>query len=367
MRIFTEGEGFRRRRFLEVESERVSWLHLLDHRVRIGPAAVRAGCIAGVGTHHRHRRKGYSRLLMEDTTRSMLDEGFDVALLFGIEHFYHKFGYASCMPDVTATVPTRELERAIAPGRTGQPRFSARPSTDGDLGPIVDLYNENNSRRPLSVVRTQECFAGFDQGSGFHREPEVIVLEDASGAFAGYAVCDALPARTTVAEVEVKDPAALGAVLAEVLRTAVERRDGEVTFRLPADHLMVHVLRRIGCVVKVEHRNTGGAMGRIINQDSLLGKLVEAYSGERGAGASGLLEIEVRTELGVTEVAVPAARSGRGTLVIPHAALFQAVTGFRKAREVAISPGVEIAGEGGALLEFLEPEQEPHMYGPDHF
>ena len=57
------------------------------------------GGIAGVDTNEEHRNKGYSRRVMEDCTAFMTENGFDVAMLFGIPNFYPKFGYATVIPE----------------------------------------------------------------------------------------------------------------------------------------------------------------------------------------------------------------------------------------------------------------------------
>ena len=73
------------------------WLH--EYQMRFGTAQLKMGGIAGVGTNEGYRNRGYSRRVMEDSTTFMTENGFDVAMLFGIPNFYPKFGYATVLPE----------------------------------------------------------------------------------------------------------------------------------------------------------------------------------------------------------------------------------------------------------------------------
>lgn len=363
MKIRDETIGTRIRRVLEIDGERISWLSIHPRDVRIGPAVVKSAGIAGVGTHWHHRMKGHARAMMEDTVEFLKAEGCLVVILHGIRRFYHKFGFAPCMTQVTATVKTRDAESHLAP----DPRFSLRPFDETDLPGVLDLYNTNNARRTLTVVRTPERFTQYRHASTFHRTPEIYVVEDAGGTFAGYALTDAFPDPTTLSEAETTDPAALSSVLAKLVEVAIERRDGEITIKLPSRHPLMAMLRPVGCRIEKTYKNDAGPMGRIINQDALLEKLSRAYAAEPpGAAGAPVLRVTVETDLASTTVPVPAESSGGASLKIPSTTLFQTIAGFRRPEEVLLSPGVEARDGGEALLDFLHPGHEPYMYGPDH-
>lgn len=363
MNITTEGTGFHRRRFAESDGEKVSSLHVFDLEMRLGPAVVRTGGIGGVETPWRHRRKGYARALMEDTTGFLKEEGFDAALLFGIERFYHKFGYAPCMAEVLGEVRTRDAEEAVE----GKERLSARDMRETDLPAIIDLYNAANADRPLSIVRRPSRFTRFRQGSSWRTEAAVKVLEGHNGRFAGYFVCDAYPEATTICDAQTREPAVMWSVLAEAAQIAVERRDGTIAFALPSDHPLMSLCRQVGCTVELRYRSTGGAMGRIVNQETFLSKLVEAANERTAAPFDGRLSVTAETELGATTVSIPAAADASGIVRCSHMVLFQVLTGFRDPGEVLISPGTEMDEGALAFLEALKPVRGPYVYGPDHF
>jgi len=368
MRMITEDVHRRRAhlRALEINGERVSHLMVFDYDMRIGPAVVKMGGIGGVATRHEHRMKGYSRKVMLDTVRWMRDNGYDATVLYGIEHFYHKFGYCPCMPEVTATVRTRDAEEFLRrPVGFRVRAFDAKK----DLGALLRLYNRANASRPLSIVRHKGRFQAFRHGSHFRATGEAFVLESSGGRFAGYCIYDASPAPTTACEVETASPEGLAAVLDELVRIAIERRDGEIAVRLPSDHPFVMMLRRLGCKVEIIYRTTGGPMGRIVNQDAFLGKIARAYAAKKGFEPRQLaFPVDVKTELGVTRVKVPGPRRAkRSSVALPAMTLFQMLTGFLTTEEVLTNRDVKVSGGGEALFEFLKPAQEPHMYSVDHF
>lgn len=348
-------------RALEINGESVSHLGIFTLTMRIGPAQFKMGGIGGVATNWKHRRKGYSRYVMEDSIRWMKDEGYEVTMLHGIDNFYHKFGYANCMPEVVAKVRTRDAE-AVCKRKS---RLSVRPGKDSDWPRAFRLYNRSNAARSLAIVREKGPFRGLRHGSGFHRHGEWFVFEKPSGGFAGYAVLDAMPEPVRTCEVEVVDPSLYPDVLAHLVRTAIKRRDGEIAVHLPQDHPFVSYLRRFGVILTVTHRTTGAIMGRFANQDKVLGKLAAAYSRLRGNGGRRGC-VTVKTDLGTTEVVCPGAPSG-ARITIPAMTLFQVVTGFRAVSEVMLSDAVKTTRGGEKVLEFLSPELQPHMYSVDYF
>jgi len=359
LKIVSEDKGRRHFRALEVNGERVSHLGIYDHVMRIGPARVKMGGIGGVHTQWQHRKKGYARIVMEDSLRWMKREGYDVTILSGIEHFYDKFGFANCMPQVMSEVRTRDAEAILKeklPYRT-------RRLEEADWPEMLRLYNRQNALRPLSLMRSIRTFGGIRHGSGFKRAGEAFVVLTRGGKFAGYAILDAFPEKTTACEIEVVEPDAMRAVFAQLTRIAIKRRDGEIAVQLPSDHPFTAYLTRFGSKTTSLYRNTGGMMGRIINQEALLSKLAAAYVARRGGVRSGT--VTVKTEQGLTKVKIPSAR--RCGVSMPATTLFQVLVGFRTVEEALFSPGVKLSPGGEKALRFLASDLEPCMYSVDHF
>ncbi len=363
MKIVAERKGNIHWRALEIDSHRVSHLAIYDHVMRIGPARFKMGGIAGVSTNYQHRNKGYSRIVMEDSVKWMYDNGYVVSTLHGIEYFYEKFDFANCMAQAVAKVRTRDAEVVL---KEKHP-FTIRAAKDSDFAKVLRLYNTANALRPLTIARKTGSWRGIRHGSAF-KHPGSCHIVELRGKFAGYFVCDDLPEMTTACEVEVTDDRAAVAVLAYLVREAIARRDGYVSVQLPPDHAFLATLRRFGCEVTITYKNTGGIMGRIINQDALLATLATEYAKLRKTNLKNSAAVTVVTELGKTRVACPGAtRNSHGRLSIPATTLFQVLVGFRTAAEALVSPGVKASSGGEKILAFLRPQQAPYMYSVDYF
>ncbi len=362
MQTTTEGRGFHRRRYLEAAGERVSSLHLFDHRAYLGRTVVRVAGVGGVTTEHAHRNKGYARSLMDDTHAMLFEEGYDVAVLFGIPGFYEKFGYATCVGEVKTTVATRDIEAA---GRGGA--FRARPFAPEDFPAVQELFTQKNAGRGMCLLRPHGWSGRWRHGSAFRTDALVTVLEGPGGEFAGYAVCDALPEPLVVAEAEVRAAEARAALMKVLAQKAIERREGQVAFQLPADHELVDALRPLGCNIERAYPTSGGVMARIINQDALLARVVSGTSEAAADGTRDALAADISTELTCSSL-MPHARTGnKAEIAMPASVLLQLLTGFRTPGEIAAARDVSIEGPGLDVLKALAPCREPQMYGPDRF
>lgn len=372
MNIATQIDGWIHNRELLVDGKKVSWLRVQDYTMRIGSARVRMGGIADVGTDSNERMKGYSRRLMEDSVTYMTDQNFDVTMLFGIRNYYHKFGYAVCVPSVRHTMSTRDAEAA----GNSEGAFRIRDYAEDDLESLLDLYDDSNSRRTCTLIRPREYYKGIRKGSNWGRRATTIVVENTAGQFAGYAAYDQSEDDVTVTEVEAWDPAAFPTLLHQFAKMAIDRRCGELTFLLPQDHLFAEYLRRSECRTTMEHPKCGGGMMRILNQDSLFQKL----QGELGRRVSASearntnLRLGLRTDLGDTLLdiqdgqveAIPGETSDV-RLELPQSKLMQLVLGYRSARSLMSESDVNTRGDVLPIIEALFPVDHPYVWKADYF
>ena len=61
--------------------------------VRWEDAVLKIGGVGGVSTHPESRGKGYARLLLEDVIGVLMDEEYDISILWGVKDLYRKFGW----------------------------------------------------------------------------------------------------------------------------------------------------------------------------------------------------------------------------------------------------------------------------------
>lgn len=372
MKIETRVEGWRHQRDLLVDGKRVSWLRVQDYQMRIGSALVSMGGIAAVGTDAGERMKGYSRALMADSVTYMTDEGFHVSLLFGIRNYYHRFGYAVCMPFVKHNITTRDAEGA----GHNDAGFRIREYRDEDAESLLALYESSNRERTCTFVRPKELFEGITKGSTWGRRASTIVVEDATGKFTGYAAFDQADEEVVVTEANAWNPAAFPALLQHFAQMAIDKRCGELTLLLPHDHLFTELLRRSECRTLVDYPKCSGGMMRIINQDNLFLNLQEEM--KRRLSESSLRDTKVRiglrTELGDTlldisegQVTVVPGETCESRLEMPQCKLSQLVAGYRSIGSLSAEGDVILNGDVLEIIETLFPTGYPYVWVGDYF
>ena len=93
-----------------LEGTSVSRLWIVDRDMRIGAAVLKTAEIAGVVTDREHRKRGLALRVLKRSIQLMQDEQYDASLLYGIQDFYHRVGFATCFADHSFSVDTRYAE-----------------------------------------------------------------------------------------------------------------------------------------------------------------------------------------------------------------------------------------------------------------
>ncbi|MEW6752743.1 MAG: GNAT family N-acetyltransferase [Candidatus Latescibacterota bacterium] len=157
---------------------------VVDVEMRVGRAVLRVGGIGAVGTLPQWRGRGLARRVMECAVELMQREWYDVSLLHGIQDFYHRFGYVTCMPEHEFSVDVRDAERA--------PRGSARVRRmrPADRQAVLAIYARDNALRTGSAVRPAQGWSGFPRGTWWTYRALPYVVLDGRGAVQGYVVCN---------------------------------------------------------------------------------------------------------------------------------------------------------------------------------
>jgi len=372
IRITTNLEGRSYRRDLWIGEEIASWFWVIDYQMKIGAACVRMAGIGGVQTKPEYRMRGLMRALMQDTLDYVVQEGYDVSLLFGIEDFYTKFDYAPCFARHRIAVATRDAEDARGRARD----VTVRPIGEGDWDNVLALYHESNRARTCSLLRPKEFCRQFRVGSWWRRKASGFLMEDADGRFAGYAAFDEFPTETSIIEAETVAPELFPTLLYEFAKQAIEKRCERIVVHMPPDHPFAEFLRRFGCEVTGEFPRSGAAMLRIINQDTTLDKLAGEF--ERRIAASKLEgysgAVDIRTELGSTTLVFDggalALRHGATSerfLELPQAKLCQLLAGYRPVRDMLNDDEVKTGGDILPVLEALFPQGYAWTWATDYF
>ena len=169
---------------VEVDGELVSWMQTftVGHRLR-GVTLDSAG-VVGVHTDDAHQRRGHMRFLLETVIERAEARGVPLSTLYGVPDLYHRWAYATVMPEFTFTIATRRAEAAPRSHQVREGKPEDRPA-------IARLYNRETARFSGMRVREPERWLGPRQGIWFGRlDAWVRVAVDDRGRIVGYCIGD---------------------------------------------------------------------------------------------------------------------------------------------------------------------------------
>jgi hypothetical protein len=363
VRVTPEGKDFHHE--LLCGEEAVSGLWIVNLVMRIGIAEVRMGGIAGVGTPEKHRNKGYSRRCLENSNVWMAEEGFDCATLFGINDYYHKFGYAPCLVGHEWKVPTRDAERA-------ELRLNFRPMEESDLSAVHDLYAQTNAIRTGSIARKDRT-QWPNKGSWYDTPAEVFVFTANAGEIVAYATRDKANDRARILEVGATEPRHYPDIVRWAADYAVACRCENVSFLLPTDHLCSETLMLYGVTRETRFHRNGAGMGRILRLESFFEQTLPEWTRRAKAATNPGSSLRLETDLGALTlewtgdaVALSSKSDTAGTVQLPQSRLMQLAMGYYSSEMGRHLP--EVWGEGDlTLFHTLFPRRPAYMWVADHF
>ena len=352
------------------DDEDVSRLWLIEYQMRFGSAQLKMGGIAGVGTNEEHRNKGFSRHVMEDSTAFMTENGFDVAMLFGIPNFYPKFGYATVIPETWIHLETEEAQAAVS-------TYQIRKFEKDDAPEILSLYAANNAERTGTPLRDETHWKKFKMGSTFRVDADPYVVLDKDNEIVGYFVCDDTEENCTLCDIGFQDRTIFETIVRFLADRAKRIGAAQIQCHIPADHPFAIFCRRYGCRTHTNTPKNSAGMMRIINQSSTL-KGISSELEKRLQRAAHLSEwsgkIRISTDLGQDcleidrcRVAHTNSRANAFYLEIPQDKLIQLIMGRRSIRDLTVEPDVSVSEGVIPVLDTLFPLGYPHVWWPDRF
>lgn len=373
MTVKTMHEGRNYHRVLYKDGVEISALGVIDYTTRLGGAQVRTGGIGNVRTPEEHRKKGYMRILMEDTIEYMIEQGYDISLLLGIPDFYHKFGYAVSLAK-EKYVLDYEFIHGIEVDRSG---YTIRDIEIEDFENVLAIYNRNNHDRPGSLVRTREFFWGFARGSELFTKVKHFLIEDKQGEIVAYVVYDDNDTDLHIVEVEAVDRSLFYLIMDELKRldNELERDFHDLHFYMPCDHPFMIFLRRYGINMEVEFPRNGMGMARIMNLQSTIEKIAPDVEKrvKKNLGHEYSGELEIVTEIGSACITVVkgaitvSSKSSEYKFAVSQKNLAQLLHGYRDAEDICIDPSGSTYCDNKALAAQLAPERFPYLWSTDLF
>jgi len=156
--------------FVGVDRGRVvSTLQVLRKRVRMLGAVVEVAAVANVFTAEDYRDRRLASQLIEKASEAMVENGFDLSLLFATRiPFYGRLGWQSHPRQLTF------IEAA-----NGQPAgdYAVRPFAVGDLPSIASLYDDYNAHHDGTTVRDAAYWIGQLRYAGNPDEHFLVATE----------------------------------------------------------------------------------------------------------------------------------------------------------------------------------------------
>ena len=360
-----DGEQPRWKISLTEDSVEVSRLWVFIKDIWIGKAKLTLGGIGSVETNQGHRYKGYAAKIMNESTRLMEDEGYHLGFLYGIENFYHRFGYAVAFANSVLEVQADELLRAKK-----FHRFRTMRKTDGST--VARLYNRLNRGRTGNVVRHPDTWRSFENFIGFKRPGPAILVCNETGNVEGYACYKTDNGRCLVSEIGGFTSDAYNSLSVYLGRRAHRAGIDSVVFHLPADHGFAQYASRYHSRLIINSTRNSGPMGRIIQQSILMKRMTPELSNRLDYSKINC-DLSFTTELGKfgfsihnSDIRVTSGNIG-SKIHLPQMVLTQLLLGYRTVLDIFHDEGVHIPKKTVAILYHLFPKKSPYMWWSDRF
>jgi len=352
---------------IKVDGKIVSHVSIIEKYMRIGSAVVKVAGIGDVYTLPDHRKKNFTRMLMDDALAYMREHHYPLSMLYGIQDFYHKFGYIEALNEYWTAISTRHL-------RAYKPVLAVRPFREEDTPALNRFYNEAFSRKTCSMRR--------EEAHWYHiANPKTTIVVTDADVVKGYAIFDlAQRERIVVNEAVAPEPKAADTLLAEMGRRAVEALIPEVELHMAPDCAFVERCQAIGVknTILVPYEGFGQGMLRIMNllellqciQDELSSRLANSRFARHDA------EFQIVTDAGSATVTIQngcvtvseaAAQVDIERLEVPQNLLVRSIVGFWTIPLLLERSGAEVGDLLREVLEVLFALDHPFTCPMDYF
>lgn len=349
---------------VEVDGQLVSWMQTFTVGHRLRDVTLPSAGVVGVHTDDAHQMQGHMRFMLETVLERATARGVPLSMLYGVPNLYHRWAYATVMPEFTFRLATRLAEAAPA-------RHRVRAGQPEDRPAIARLYNRETERFSGMRVREPERWLGPRQGLYFGRlEAWVRVVQDDDDRIVGYCIGDQVDhdaQRLDIVDAQATTTAAAASIVRAMAEEAVRQRMGQLAFHVHPEGRVGGYLRNFEVTLSSFRPIGRSQMVRL----SLPGAVLETlrpYALDRAATLgsqrpSGLL---VETELGSGELPLGGSLSPQ-RVRIPSSRLAEALFGYRSAMELKDIHGVELSGRDCEILDALFPPTDAYCYWPDRY
>jgi predicted acetyltransferase len=348
----------------------VAAVTMAPRMIRFGPVSVPAVTVGPVGTHDRHRKRGYAAAAMNDACRYMADNGILLGYLQGIPNFYYRFGYYPYMAPGRVSFSREDARKVAGKGRL-------RAMRKADLPQVSRIYDRATANRTCAADRDDgvwQWLMGPATKTWLFRKPRVIV--DAQGEICGYTTVSG-GHREVRGEIIVRqDEAAIRAALGALVGEARRREERDIVLPMPWDDALAVFIRQFASADwRMWSNPTGGALMRIADFPALMSKLEPTFAQRWQNAHTDLPPIEftfscelgkVGFRVGTDGVAVGAPGSRR-RVKVPQRWLSGLLTGYHTPSDIAQREGCAIPRALFPYMDILFPRGWPFVYQGDNY
>lgn len=230
--------------------------------------------IGGVYTPKKYRNLGYARRCLEYALDLLKKNGQSISLLFGIPHFYEKFGFTTIMPWYGVYVQPDSWP--ILPQTPKMNDYSS-----ADVVSMVNLYHRSAASGVGPIVRDAKKPIRPFYPTLWRNGGVIRILKDRQKRLTGY-VWHSEPGTTEfeVLEVGAADNHSFSLILAYLLVETRKRSKSYFIAVLPPDDPFALYLKKFGAKYVVHVKQTGGGMAAILNLKDII-KRVEVVFRQR--------------------------------------------------------------------------------------
>lgn len=349
-------------RVLYADGELAAALRLFTYTVRLGEARLKMGGFGCVTTAGPLRNKGYAARLMSDSMRYLRVHGYHVSALFGIADFYHRWVFASALPEYASVIDVREASMVAAPP------FKHRAMKPGDIPSVQRIHTRNDNDTACSIIRL-----GGHISSRWDRWKNARILTDDKGKVVAYFMGEAHGEDYTVEETGILDYGWCPAVLNACMTLAKTEFASRIRFTVPPSHPFVRYLLQYRSDHEMHVSRDSNGMIAVVNIEETLecmipeweSRLVEA----KDLCAEATLVVErkpyrIRAHHGAVNVV---AMNGTNKVSLSRVELAQLISGARHLDEMLAVKRRAVNASGTALLTTIFPRRTPYIWHIDRF
>lgn len=349
-------------RLLYVEGELAAALRLFTYTMRIGEARLKMGGIGCVTTAGPSRQKGYAAKLMSDSMRYLCTHGYHVSVLFGIADFYHRWGFASALPEYASVIDVREA--ALVPA----PAFKHRAMKPGDIPAVQRIHTRNDNETVCSIIRL-----GGHISARWDNWKKVRILTNDKGRVLAYFMGQARGTEYVVEEAGALEYGWCSAVLNACMTLAKKECASRIRFTLPPSHPFIRYLLQYRSDHEMHVSRDSNGMLAVVNIEETLECMIPEWESRLKASPDLCTEItlivdrkpyRIRVRHGVVDVA---ATNGSNKISLSRAELAQLMAGARHPDELLAVKRRVVNAAGTALLATIFPKRTPYIWLIDRF